>query len=576
MSEFVTEKTSLSSLHKEPSTQWPSPEPRCDQALVDITTQRVQMESLEAAVEASAQENNRLYHEIESLQAQLRHSVAEQHALLFGLERRVGELLLDRCHLRSVVRAIEWIRAKMQRHKTRLGLYVSRWFSWPGHSRILAMACSNFPIYSQTFVHQELSQLANHGFRVQLAYSFLESKENLSAQCSHLWKAKSRLALDPSSHQKDFERYRARVPGKVDYLIQRLAETSGLTAEGVIQHPNFLQAFSYTQLVEAYRPQYLHSYFFYDRSLMTLVASYVLEIPRGISCYADHVLKDYDLKVVPLHLELCDLVIATSERIKSELLVLAPQADPARIIVKPNAIDTKWFPPIQRPEPTGGEPFRLVCVNRIEPKKGLLYLVEAIHHLRQRGYHVELHIIGTADSGVQSSQDYKQKLNDCITRHNLWGKVHLEGQHNQEGVLRFLTLSQVFVAPFVETDYGDKDGIPTALLEAMATGLPVVATDAGSIGEVIQHGREGEVVPQRDSVALADSLARLLSDSQRRNDLGRAAIETVQQRFDVRVCEHRFHDRVRSVIGSSQLKRMSPSPLNVTSLPEWMSRVFSP
>ncbi len=73
------------------------------------------------------------------------------------------------------------------------------------------------------------------------------------------------------------------------------------------------------------------------------------------------------------------------------------------------------------------------------------------------------------------------------------------GHQNQGGVLPFLDRSQLYIAPFIETDCGDKDGIPTALLEAMATGLPIVATDAGSIGEVLQCGRDGKLVPQRDA-----------------------------------------------------------------------------
>ncbi len=107
-------------------------------------------------------------------------------------------------------------------------------------------------------------------------------------------------------------------------------------------------------MVEAYRPEYLHSYFFYDRSLMALVAGYLLDIPRGVSCYADHLLKDYELKVVPLHLELCGIVIATSERIKQELLEIAPQTDPNRILVKPNGIDTECFPVVATCRTAGG------------------------------------------------------------------------------------------------------------------------------------------------------------------------------------------------------------------------------
>ena len=513
--------------------------------------------------------------ELNCVHTQLEERTTERNALLHSLEYRVGELFIKRFHCRPLIRGVEWMTVKIQRHLAFLGLTLARWSSgWrQERSRVLATVCAAFPIYSQTFVHQELSQLANRGFHVRLIYSFLESRGNLHHQFDSLWKNKSRLSIYDKIHEQDFDRFRKRFPEKVERLIHMVGESSGVTREKLIRHPHFLQAFSFTRMAEVYRPHYLHSYFFYDRSFMALVAGYVLDIPRGISCYVDHVLDDYELKVVPLHLELCDTVIATSERIKAELLAMAPKADPTRIVVKPNAIDTTWFPRIERREPQTDEPFRLVCVNRIEPKKGLLYLVEAIHSLRQRGHNVELHVIGTADNGIQSSQEYKHKLDECISYYNLWGVVHLEGQQTQEGVLRFLNMSQVFIAPFIETDYGDKDGIPTALLEAMATGLPIVATDAGSMGEVIQHDREGDVVPQRDSQALADSIARLLTDPQRRKDLGQAAAETVRQRFDVSMCEHRFHDRVLSVIESRSPNGMSRQSPGFDFLPRWISRV---
>ncbi len=116
-----------------------------------------------------------------------------------------------------------------------------------------------------------------------------------------------------------------------------------------------------------------------------------------------------------------------------------------------------------------------------------------------------------------------------------------------EGVLRFLGLAHVFVAPFVETEFGDKDGIPTALLEGMATGLPVVATDAGSIVEVIDDGQDGVLVSQHDPAALADAIEGLLRDPERRAQLGRKASDKVRRRYDSNSCEKVFHERVRGV-----------------------------
>jgi glycosyltransferase involved in cell wall biosynthesis len=84
----------------------------------------------------------------------------------------------------------------------------------------------------------------------------------------------------------------------------------------------------------------------------------------------------------------------------------------------------------------------------------------------------------------------------------------------------------------------------------MASGLPVVATDAGSICEVIEDGRDGIIVPQRDPNALATTIADLLNDPERRITLGNNAARKVQEKFDVKVCEHIFHNRLSKVLAS--------------------------
>ena len=286
---------------------------------------------------------------------------------------------------------------------------------------------------------------------------------------------------------------------------------------------------------------------------MALIGSFLLDIPRGISCYADHLLKDYELKLVPLHLELCNIVVATSNRIKEELLGIAPQVDPTRIIIKPNAINTEIFPYIKRENPKEGEPFRIACVCRIEPKKGLLYLVEAIKILKQQGHNVKLNIIGSEDQDSELSQEYKHRLESLISRFKLRDSVYLEGWRNENEVKNFLQAAHLFVAPFIETDYGDKDGIPTSLLEAMSSGLPSVATYTGSIPEVIDNGIEGIMVPQRNAQALALAIGDLIRDANLCARLGKNAARKIRAKFDVRVCEKVFHNRLTEVLKGKKI-----------------------
>ena len=415
--------------------------------------------------------------------------------------------------------------------------------------RVVATACWHFPIYSQTFVYQELTQLAQAGFDLRFLYSRLNPRDHLAAQFSRLWGLKRKLILQPAVCLREYRHYSARMPRKVEALVDRLSRASGLSHQELRNHHHFLQSFAFTRMVEAYQPDYVHSYFFYEGTLFAFVASFLLGIPRGVSCYADHMLEDYVLKATRLHLEDCSIVIATSDRIKRELTKIAPQAEGDRIVVKPNAIGAAAFRAALRPEPRDGSPYRLVCVSRIEPKKGLVYLVDAVKRVLDRNLPVRLRVLGAPDDS-DTSREYARLLEARIRELGLYDYVALEGRRSAAEVQQALEAAHLFVAPFVETQTGDKDGIPTCLLEAMATGLPAVCTDAGSIPEVIENGEDGVLVPQRDAGRLADVIEAILRNPEARGRMGMRAAAKIRRQFDIAVCEHRFHDRLRQVIAA--------------------------
>src|SRR5262245_16764085 len=336
------------------------------------------------------------------------------------------------------------------------------------------------------------------------------------------------------------------MPERVERLTAMIATASGLEPQDLERHEHFLHAFSFARAVEACAPAYIHSYFFYERTLFALVASYLLEIPRGVSCYADHMLHDYALKLVPLHLATCDVIVATSQRIRAELEMLNGGALPG-VVVKPNAIDTASFAagPKRR---SSSESVRLLSVSRLDPKKGLEYLIDAVRLLTDRGLNVEAQIIGSASVHQPGSSDYADALDHRVERLQLRGVVQFAGQLPSPHIRSALQEADIFVAPSVEMPNGDKDGMPTAVLEAMAAGCAIVATSAGSIHEIINHGQEGLIVPQRDPSALAAAIELLARDKARAASLGAGAAARARRDFDVATCETLLHDRVRGVI----------------------------
>ncbi len=401
-----------------------------------------------------------------------------------------------------------------------------------GRPRALVLGAWTFPLYSQGFVYREAAGLAAGGFELRFAYSAAGRPEELAPGLARLAASAVPLAGAGAVGAAELERYRRRDRARVDALLERIAAASGLAVDARVARPDVRRAFAFARLAEAYRADYLHSWFFYEGALAVFVAAELLGIPRGLTAYADHRLADHPLKLVALQLERAGLVVATSRRIAAELLALAPGAEP-RLLVKPNTVDTARFALPPRPPSPVGTPLHLATVSRIDPKKGLGDLVEAVAELARRGVDVLVEHLGDAEPASEANLAEARGLEARIAALGLGARWSWLGRGSEAEVLGLLARSDLFVVPSVTTAAGDQDGIPTALLEAMATGLPAVATSAGSIPEALADGVEGRIVAPRDPRALAAAIAGLAADPGRRAALGAAAAARARREFDV-------------------------------------------
>jgi len=186
------------------------------------------------------------------------------------------------------------------------------------------------------------------------------------------------------------------------------------------------------------------------------------------------------------------------------------------IDIIPCGIDTEHFAP-------GGEPAQpphIVCVARLEPVKNHSVLLAACALLRERGVPFRCVLLGdgSAREGVAAEIE-RLALADC---------VELHGAAEQDEVRDWLGRAAVCALP------SDSEGMPVSLMEAAACGVPAVATAVGGVPELVQHSVTGLVVPPRQPAALADALAALLGDPERRAEMGRAARRRALERYSVR------------------------------------------
>jgi glycosyltransferase involved in cell wall biosynthesis len=168
----------------------------------------------------------------------------------------------------------------------------------------------------------------------------------------------------------------------------------------------------------------------------------------------------------------------------------------------------------------------ILSVGRLVEKKGFPDLIAACARLKQGGWQFRCAIYGDGP--------LRGELAEQIGRLGLADRVTLAGERDQAELIPIFQQADIFVlSPFVTED-GDRDGIPNVLVEAMACGLPLVSTSVAGIPELVRHGENGLLVAPRDAPALAEALATLLDDRDRRERIGAAARATVVEHFDLR------------------------------------------
>lgn len=167
----------------------------------------------------------------------------------------------------------------------------------------------------------------------------------------------------------------------------------------------------------------------------------------------------------------------------------------------------------------------IVAVGRLVEKKGFDDLVQACALLDAGGEEFRCQIVGAGEL----EQDLRRRIGEL----GLEERVEMLGPRPQAEVIRLVQEAAVFAAPCVVGGDGNRDGLPTVLLEAMALGTPCVSTDVTGIPEVIHDRETGLIVSQHDPAALACAIRRLLADSPLRVALAEQARKLVEREFDI-------------------------------------------
>lgn len=228
-----------------------------------------------------------------------------------------------------------------------------------------------------------------------------------------------------------------------------------------------------------------------------------------------------------------DFIVCIGAYAKSQLMHLSPAQQWYKFEICPLGVSPQDYVPMQRAANDGT--FNVLCVGRLAPAKGQRILIDACRHLRDEERDIRLVLVGTGPD--------EQALKDYSIAQGLEGMIEFAGALNQDEVkARYANADAFALASFAE-------GIPVVLMEAMASGVPVVATRITGIPELIRDGQDGLLVAPSDTDALSGALARLMDDKPLRNQLARSGRKRVTQRYQLERNVHRLGEIFRQHIG---------------------------
>lgn len=196
-----------------------------------------------------------------------------------------------------------------------------------------------------------------------------------------------------------------------------------------------------------------------------------------------------------------------------KILMNGYDVDATKVRVIPNGYDERAIARLKentKREYSAG----IVFVGSLRPIKDPITLLKAFREIAGKYSSISLHFVGDGP--------LRGQLKAFCLENSLSSKVIFEGRESHEEALRAIAESTVFVLTSVE------EGLPTVLIEAMALSKPVIATAVGGIPEVVEGGINGILIPSKSPRHVAKALERLLTDSELRRKLGKAAAESVK------------------------------------------------
>jgi glycosyltransferase involved in cell wall biosynthesis len=399
---------------------------------------------------------------------------------------------------------------------------------------------SRFPKLTETFVLFEMGAVESQGVEVALYPLRFERSATVHAEAAR-WIERGHFGplLSPAVAADNLLfliRRPARYLGALATLVRSTFGSPRYLAGGLIFFP---RAVVFARQMEREGIEHVHAHFASHPAAVAWVIHRLTGIPYSFTAHGSDL--HCDRHMLRQKVSEAAFTVTISEFNRRVIEEECGPASTARVDIIHCGVDTRAFQP---PTTADRDPARapmVLCVGTLHEVKGQAYLLEACRILADRGLRFECHLVGDGPD--------QPKLERLAQRLGIAGRLVFRGRMTQTDVRVLMRSAAVVVAPSVPTRDGRREGIPVALMEAMASGRPVVASRLSGIPELVEHGVSGLLAEPRDARGLADAIGQILADPDLGERYGWAGRAMIEQEFDLEGTAARLAKRFRRSVG---------------------------
>ncbi len=388
----------------------------------------------------------------------------------------------------------------------------------------LAYIPSRFPLLTETFILREICEMRRRGWDLHILPLIVERPSIAHSEAGALSDLVVELSLTAPSTWLAAATAVARRPLRASKLAWEALwgnrSSPGFLLRAAVILPKAMAASRWVRRSDI---AHLHVHYATHSALMAWIVHHMTGVPYSITMHAHDIFVDRSMLAAKLR-DAAFLITVSHHNHRFIENVIGSWAAEKTHVVRCGIEVGRYRP--AAPWQADRGPLEILSIGSLELYKGFEYLLQACLDLQHRGVAFRCRIVGGGPLG--------RALQQTIEENGLGEQVALLGPRTQDEIATILPTAHCYTQPSIRMPSGKREGLPVALMEALACELPVIASDLTGIPELVRPGETGILVPVADAAALADALESVASDYPAARALARRGRRLVEEEYDIR------------------------------------------